>query len=132
MSQSDPIADFLTRMRNAVRARHPRVDIPLSRVKKDLCRIFKQEGFIDDYKIIDFQGKLFLRILLKYQPNGNTVIEGIKRVSTPGLRVYVSKDKIPRVLDGLGISILTTSKGIMTGRQAKKLGVGGEVICQLW
>jgi small subunit ribosomal protein S8 len=132
MSMTDPIADYLTRLRNAARARHPKVDIPASRLKKESPRILLQEHYIRDYSILEYQGKQFLRILLKYQKNGESVISGIKRISRPGLRKYVHKVHIPRVLDGLGVSIITTSQGVMTGKKAKSLGLGGEVLCNIW
>ena len=132
MSMTDPIADFLTRIRNASRAGHPRVDVPYSRLKKEITRILLKERFITDYQLIEFQGRIFIRILLKFQTNGKGVIEGIERISRPGLRNYVGKNEVPRVLDGLGLSVLTTSRGVMSGREAKKLGLGGEVLCNVW
>jgi len=129
---TDPIADFLTRIRNASSAKHPRVDIPASRLKKGITKILMREGFIDGYRIIEFEGRLYIRILLKYQSDGRGVIGGIERISRPGLRRYVGKERIPRVLDGLGVTILSTSKGIMTGKQASRLGLGGEVLCNVW
>lgn len=132
MSMTDPIADFLTRIRNASRASHPRVDIPVSSIKKEIASILAQEKFIKGYDIIEYEHKRFIRILLKYQPNGKGVIAGIKRISTPGRRVYVNKDKIPRVLNGLGISVLSTSRGIITDKAARASGLGGEVICNVW
>jgi len=132
MSMTDPIADFLTRIRNASHARHPRVDIPASRLKKGITKILMREGFIEGYRIIEFEGRLYIRILLKYQPSGKAVIDGLERISRPGLRKYVGKDKIPRVIDGLGVTILSTSKGVMTGKQATRLGLGGEVLCNVW
>jgi len=132
MSMTDPIADYLTRIRNAIQANHPRVDVPLSNIKKEMTKILLNENFIQDYRILDYQGKLFLRIQLKYQPNGSSVIEGLERVSRPGLRKYVGKGDIPRVLDGLGIAIVSTSRGLMTGRKAKSQGLGGEVLCKVW
>jgi len=132
MSMTDPVADFLTRVRNASHARHPRVDVPASRLKKDIAKILMREGFIKGYNLIEFEGKIYIRILLKYREDGKSVFDGIERISRPGLRKYVGKDEIPRVLDGLGITILTTSKGLMTGKQAKQLGLGGEVLCNIW
>lgn len=129
---TDPIADYLTRIRNASQAKHPRVDIPASKIKREITRILLKERFIKDYRILEYEERQFIRILLKYQENGKGVISGIKRVSRPGLRKYVSKDKIPRVLDGLGITILTTSKGLMTGKQARALELGGEILCNVW
>ena len=132
MSMTDPIADYLTRIRNASRARHPRVDIPASKLKRGITKILMREGFIEAYRIIEFEERLYIRIILKYQDNGKGVIEGIDKVSKPGLRKYVGNSDIPRVLDGLGITIISTSKGVMTGRQAKRMGLGGEVICNVW
>jgi len=132
MSMTDPIADFLTRIRNATKAGHPRVDIPYSKLKKDITKILHQENFIDDYRLLEYQGKIYIRIILKYQGDGSGVIEGITRDSKPGLRTYVGNKDIPRILDGLGITILTTSQGVMTGREAKRQGLGGEVLCSVW
>lgn len=132
MSMTDPIADYLTRIRNATTAKHPKVDIPLSNIKKELTKILYREGFVHGFKIIEYQEKRFLRILLKYQEDGSGVIASIDRVSRPGFRKYVGRDDIPRVLHGLGITILSTSKGVMTGKQARKLGLGGEVLCNIW
>ena len=131
MSMTDPIADLLTRIRNAVHAKHRKVDIPDSKLKRAITKILLSEGFIEDYRIIEYKEKQFLRIILKYH-RGEGVITGIERVSKPGLRAYVSKSDIPRVLDGLGITVLTTSKGVMTGKEAKRLGLGGEVMCNVW
>ena len=132
MSMTDPIADYLTRIRNATQARHPRVDIPLSKMKKEITKILYKEGFIQSFKIIEYEGKRYIRILLKYHDGGRRVIEGIERISRPGLRRYVRKDSIPRVLNGMGITILSTSQGLMTGKRARKVGLGGEVICNIW
>ncbi len=132
MSMTDPIADYLTRIRNANIARHPKVDIPLSAMKKELTKILYREGFIRGFKILEYEGKRYIRILLKYQDNGKAVIEGLDRVSRPGLRKYVGKKEIPRVLNGLGVTILTTSRGVMTGKKARMQGLGGEVLCNIW
>jgi len=132
MTMTDPIADYLTRIRNATRARQKRVDVPASRIKKELTRILKRHGMIADYLIIDDGKSGFIRILLKYTPQGSSVIEGIQRVSKPGLRQYVDKDSIPRVQNNVGLAILSTSKGVMTGVRARRLGVGGEVLCYIW
>lgn len=131
MSMTDPIADYLTRIRNASRAKHRKVDIPASKLKRAVTKILLKEGFIENYRIIEFEGKRYIRILLKYY-QGEGVIAGIDRISRPGLRKYVGRDEIPRVFDGLGITILTTSKGVMTGREAKRLELGGEVLCNVW
>jgi len=132
---TDPIADMLTRLRNAVNARHARVDVPTSRLKAEIARILEREGYIQGYKMIDpvaeAEGPV-IRIFLKYGPRGEQVIAGISRVSRPGRRVYFGRDDVPRVMGGLGTSILTTSHGVMTGREAVKAGVGGEVLCNIW
>jgi small subunit ribosomal protein S8 len=128
---TDPIADMLTRIRNALKARHAKVDVPSSRLKTEVARILKEEGYILNYKMADEGGKKAIRIYLKYQVNNKPVISDLTRISRPGCRVYVSRDEIPRVLGGLGINILTTPQGVMTGRDARKQGVGGEVLCQI-
>ena len=132
---TDPIADMLARIRNATAARHPRVDMPLSRLKVEIARILENEGYVQGFKVIDPkngepQGSL--RVFLKYGPRGERVIMGLERVSRPGRRVYFGRDEVPDVLAGLGTSILTTSRGVMTGREAVKAGVGGEVLCNVW
>jgi small subunit ribosomal protein S8 len=132
MAMTDPIADMLTRIRNASSAHHDQVDIPASRIKRELARIFKEEGYVRDYKIVEDQGRQVIRVFLKYGPNKGKVITGIKRISKPGLRVYAKHDSIPRVLGGLGIAVLSTSHGVMTDKSARKAGVGGEVICYVW
>ena len=129
---SDPIADMLTRVRNAIQARHPKVDVPASKLKTEIARILKEEGFITNYKVAEEGAKKTIKIYLKYAGNNTPVISAIERVSRPGCRVYVGQTKIPRVLGGMGINILTTPRGVMTGRQARKEGVGGELLCQIW
>ena len=134
---TDPIADMLTRVRNAVGAKHTRVDMPLSRIKADIARILQDEGYIQGYKLLDEalpdSGPVkTLRLFLKYGPHGEKIITGIERISRPGRRVYFGRDDVPEVLAGLGTSILTTSRGVMTGRAAVKAGVGGEVLCNVW
>lgn len=134
---TDPIADMLTRIRNATRARHMRVDVPASKVKLEIARILEHEGYIQGFRLVDQptrRGSVArtLRLALKYGPRGERVISGIERVSRPGRRVYTGRDEVPRVLGGLGTSILTTSRGVMTGREALKVGVGGEVLCNVW
>jgi small subunit ribosomal protein S8 len=133
---TDPIADMLTRLRNATLARHPRVDIPASRIKVEIAKILESEGYIQGYKMVDREGESrpqpVIRIALKYGPRGERVITGIQRISRPGRRVYFGRDEVPDVLAGLGMSILTTSRGVMTGRDAVKAGVGGEVLCNVW
>ncbi|HZR24340.1 MAG TPA: 30S ribosomal protein S8 [Vicinamibacterales bacterium] len=132
---TDPIADMLTRIRNAVTAKHTRVDIPSSRLKADIARILQDEGYIQGFKLLDDVEKPFnktLRLFLKYGPHGEKLITGVQRISRPGRRVYFGRDDVPEVLGGLGTSILTTSRGVMTGRAAAKAGVGGEVLCNIW
>ncbi|MGH9583717.1 MAG: 30S ribosomal protein S8 [Bryobacteraceae bacterium] len=129
---ADPIADMLTRVRNALIARHAKVDVPASRLKNEIARILKDEGYILNYKLTEEGAKRFIRLYLKYSPASLPVITRIERVSRPGCRVYVGSKEIPRVLGGLGINILTTAKGVMTGATARKEGVGGEVLCQIW
>jgi small subunit ribosomal protein S8 len=129
---SDPIADMLTRVRNALNARHPKVDVPASKLKTELARILKEEGYILNFKLTEEGARKFIRLYLKYTPANLPVISHIERVSRPGCRVYVGSQEIQRVLGGLGINILTTPRGVMTGSTARKEGVGGEVLCQIW
>jgi small subunit ribosomal protein S8 len=129
---ADPIADMLTRVRNALIARHPKVDVPASRLKNEIARILKDEGYILNYKLTEEGAKKYIRLYLKYTPANLPVISRIERVSRPGCRVYLGSKEIPRVLGGLGVNILTTPKGVMTGNTARKEGVGGEVLCQIW
>jgi small subunit ribosomal protein S8 len=131
MSLSDPVADYLARIRNAISAKHDKVDIPASRVKVEITRILKEEGFIQNYKIQEDRVQGTIRVFLKYS-DGSPVITGLKQVSKPGRRIYAHKDKVPKVVGGLGISIISTSRGIMTGDQSHRTGVGGEVLCQVW
>ncbi len=126
---SDVIADMLTRIRNALRARHPKVDVPASRLKTEIARVLKEEGYILNYKVAEEGPRKVIKIYLKYHTNNQPVITRLERVSRPGCRVYVGRKEIKPVLGGLGISILTTPKGVMTGRQARREGVGGEVLC---
>jgi small subunit ribosomal protein S8 len=133
MSMTDPIADLLTRIRNGIQAHHDRVELPSSKLKVEIARILKSEGFISNFKLVDenkTQG--VLRIYLKYSEDGEPVIHGIERISRPGRRVYRNKQEIPRVLGGLGLAIVSTSKGVLAGHDAVKNGVGGEVLCQVW
>lgn len=132
MTPSDPIADMLTRVRNALRARHQKVDVPSSKMKMELARILKEEGYILNFKMAEEGVQKTIRIYLKYTPSNQPAISTINRVSRPGCRVYVGSKEIPRVLGGLGINILTTPRGLMTGRNARKENVGGELICQIW
>ena len=129
---SDPIADMLTRIRNGMAARHHKVEIPGSKVKIELARILKEEGYVANYRVATDNNKKTLKVYLKYRPDNRPVITRLTRVSTPGRRVYVDAQRIPRVIGGMGVSVLTTSKGVMTGRQAKGLGIGGEVLCTVY
>src|SRR5437764_7513396 len=129
---SDPIADMLTRVRNAITARHPKVDVPASKLKTEIARILKEEGYIANFKVAEEGVKKVIKIYLKYANDNSPVATGIERVSRPGCRTYVGKTDIPRVQGGLGISILTTPRGVMTGRTAHKEGVGGEILCRVW
>ena len=129
---SDPIADMLTRVRNALKARFQKVDVPASKLKPEIARIMKDEGYILNYKIVDEDNHKAIRVYLKYTAANQSVISHIERVSRPGCRVYVGSTEIPKVLGGLGVNILTTPKGVMTGKSARKEGVGGELLCQIW
>lgn len=132
MVMTDPIADMLTRIRNASMVYHDSVDVPASNLKKEVARILKEEGFIRDYRVIDDGKQGIVRLYLKYGANRERVISGLKRISKPGRRVYARRDQIPRVLGGLGIAVLSTSKGVMSDKEARKQGVGGEVVCYVW
>ncbi|MFQ5804764.1 MAG: 30S ribosomal protein S8 [Candidatus Methylomirabilales bacterium] len=129
---SDPVADTLTRIRNANAAGHEKVDVPSSRLKVEIARILKEEGFVKGYRVIEDEKQGVLRVYLKYGPGNERVLRGIARASRPGLRVYTRTRKIPRVLSGMGIAILSTSKGVMTDREARNQAVGGEVLCYVW
>jgi small subunit ribosomal protein S8 len=136
---TDPISDMLTRIRNAVTAKHARVDMPASKLKAEIARILQDEGYIQGFRTVEEpaeregrQPRQMIRIFLKYGPHGEKVISGIERISRPGRRVYLGREDVPAVLGGLGTSILTTSHGVMTGRAARKAGVGGEVLCNVW
>jgi small subunit ribosomal protein S8 len=133
---TDPIADMLTRIRNGVTAKHTRVDMPASRIKADIARILQDEGYIQGFKVLDEANgqstARLLRLFLKYGPHGERLITGVQRISRPGRRVYFGRDDVPEVLAGLGTSILTTSRGVMTGKAAVRAGVGGEVLCNIW
>jgi small subunit ribosomal protein S8 len=145
---TDPIADMITRLRNAVHARHQRVDVPASRFKAEIARILEEEGYIQGFRLVDSGDRRpapeapappdadakspVIRIFLKYGPRGENVISGLQRVSRPGRRVYLGREDVPKVMAGLGTSILTTSRGVMTGKDAVKAGVGGEVLCNIW
>jgi small subunit ribosomal protein S8 len=132
MTTTDPIADMLTRIRNANQAKFKTVDIPASNMKRNIAEILFNEGYIKAYEEIANETQGIIRITLKYDDKGNKVIAGLKRISKPGLRVYAAKDELPRVLNGLGIALISTSKGIMTDKQARELGVGGEVLAYIW
>ena len=132
MSVSDPIADFLTGIRNALQAKHRKVDVPASRVKVEIAKALLRERFINNYKVIEDTGQGIIRVYLKYAGDQTNVITGIRRVSTPGRRVYVTKDRIPKVMGGMGAAIVSTSRGIMTDREARDAGLGGELMCQVW
>ncbi len=132
MVTTDPIADFLTRIRNANMVSHPTVEIPGSKMKLAIAAILKDEGYIKDFEFIEVGRQGIIRVYLKYGPNREKVITGIKRISKPGLRVYVNKDNIPRVLGGFGTAVISTSRGLMTDKRARKEGVGGEVVCYIW
>lgn len=132
MNLTDPVADFLTRIRNAYSARHQKLDVPASRLKAEIARILKEEGYIANAKPVEEEGRQLLRVYLKYGANNEAAIRDLKRISKPGCRVYVGRDEIRRVQGGLGISILTTPRGLMTGRQARREGVGGEMLCEVW
>lgn len=131
MPVTDPIADFLTRVRNAVKAKKKIVDIPASIIKKNLAEILKQNNFIKDYEVIEDNKQNVIRIQLKYV-QGSAAISGMKRISTPGLRIYAGKEELPKVLNGLGMAVMSTSKGLLTDKQAKKESIGGEVLCYIW
>ncbi len=132
MSLTDPVADFLARVRNALGAGHNKVDVPASKLKLEIARILKEEGYIANFKPVEEEGRKLVRVYLKYGSNNEAAISNLARISRPGCRVYVGRNEIPRVLGGLGINILTTPKGVMTGRQARKQGVGGEILCEVW
>jgi small subunit ribosomal protein S8 len=132
MTMTDPIADMLTRIRNAIVARHDYVNIPASKVRASIAKVLKEEGFVRDYESFEEGARRFLRVHLAYSASREPLLSGLKRVSRPGLRVYVQKREIPRVYNGLGIAILSTPKGVMTGQQAWRQQTGGEVLCYVW
>jgi small subunit ribosomal protein S8 len=129
---TDPIADLLTRIRNAARAKHPRVDMPSSKLKVEFARILKDEGYLSNYKVVEEKGKKTLRVFLRYTPDRRSVITDLKRVSRPGSRRYTGKTGIRPVVGGMGISIISTPRGLMTGQSARKAGLGGELMCEVW
>ncbi len=132
MTMTDPIADMLTRLRNANTAKHENVDVPASNIKKEIARILLEEGFIKGYDVIEDGKQGLIRLQLKYSKTGERVIKGLRRISKPGMRIYADRDTLPKVLNGIGVSIISTSKGILTDKQARELGIGGEVICYVW
>ncbi|CAM4342290.1 30S ribosomal protein S8 [Bacillus manliponensis] len=132
MVMTDPIADMLTRIRNANMVRHEKLEVPASKIKKEIAELLKREGFIRDVEYIEDNKQGILRIFLKYGVNNERVITGLKRISKPGLRVYAKADEVPRVLNGLGIALLSTSKGVMTDKDARQLQTGGEVVAYVW
>lgn len=132
MTMTDPIADMLTRVRNANSVKHETVDVPASNIKKEIARILLEEGFIRGYDVIEDGKQGIIRIQLKYGQEGERVISGLKRISKPGMRIYANSEEIPKVLNGLGIAVISTSNGILTDKQARQNKVGGEVICYVW
>jgi len=132
MNLTDPVADFLTRVRNSIRSRHQKLDIPASNLKAEIARVLKEEGYISNFKVTEEEGRRILRVYLKYSAENEAAITDLKRISKPGSRVYIGRDEIRRVQGGLGISILTTPKGVMTGRTARRENVGGEVLAHVW
>ena len=129
---TDPIADLLTRIRNAIQARHGSLDVPRSRLKLEIVRILKEEGFVADFKVVDEGPQGHIQVYPRYDAANQAVLRGLERVSKPSRRLYVGKDEVPRVRNGLGVAILTTPRGVLTDRQARKVGVGGEVLCYVW
>lgn len=129
---TDPVADMLTRVRNAMHSRKPRVDVPASKLKLEILRVLKEEGYIQNYKLTAEPTPGTIRVFLKRDAQGGSIISGLSRVSRPGCRIYCGKDEIPRVYGGLGINILSTPKGVMSGKRAVKEGVGGEILCNVW
>ena len=132
MSLTDPVADFLARIRNGIRARQQKVDVPASKLKLEMARILKEEGFIKNYKVIKDNRQGILRVYLKYADHQKPLIQGLRRISKPGRRVYTGHAELPKVQGGLGVAVVSTSQGVVTDRQARKLQVGGEVLCEIW
>jgi len=132
MGMTDPIADMLTRMRNALMASYETVNVPCSRMKVNIAKVLKAEGFIKNFKLIDDKKQGIIKVYFKYDEKGEPILGGLKRISKPGCRIYTKGDRIPQVLNGYGVNILSTSKGVVTDNQAKKLGIGGEIICSIW
>ncbi|HEX5134307.1 MAG TPA: 30S ribosomal protein S8 [Thermoanaerobaculia bacterium] len=132
MKTSDPLSDLLNRLRNGMRAGHDRVDVPASRIKEDVLRVLADEGYVSSWRRVEEKGRPVLRVGLKYDREGSPIVAGLKRVSRPGRRVYTPAKEIPDVLGGLGVSIISTSKGIVTGRKAREARLGGEILCNVW
>ena len=132
MAVSDPVSDFLTCVRNAIRAKHRKLDVPVSRLKTEIAKVLMKERYINNFKVVEEEGHGTLRVYLRYTGEDTSVITGIRRVSTPGRRVYVGKTRIPRVMAGMGTTIVSTSRGLMTDREARSAGLGGEIICKIW
>ena len=132
MSLTDPIADMLARIRNAALARKKEIVLPSSRIKAEIARILKEEGYVKNYKVFEEKQRVYLSISLKYADDNKNAITGLRRISSPGCRIYCTRNSIPKILDGLGLVIVSTSKGIATGRKCEELGVGGEVLCSIW
>jgi small subunit ribosomal protein S8 len=132
VSQTDPLGDMITVIRNANKARKEKVDIPMSKLKMEIIKIFKNEGFIKNFKLIEDKNKSYIRVYLKYTTSGEPVIHDLRRVSKPGLRIYKKKNEIPRVFNGFGTSVISTSKGVLTDKKAREQNVGGEVLCYIW
>jgi small subunit ribosomal protein S8 len=132
MAVSDPVADFLTSVRNAIRAKQRKVDVPLSRLKTEIAKVLLKERYINNFKVVEGEGRDTLRVYLRYSGDDTPVITGIRRVSTPGRRVYVGKTRVPKVRGGMGTTVISTSRGLMTDREARDAGLGGEVVFQVW
>ena len=132
MSLTDPVADFLTRIRNAIRARHQKLDVPASKLKTEIARILKEEGYIANYKATEENGHPVLRVYLKYGANNEAAIRDLSRISRPGCRIYRGVDELPKVHNGLGVAVISTNRGVLTDEQARSLRVGGEVLCEIW
>ena len=132
MSMTDPVSDFLTRIRNATSVRHDRTDVPASKMKLEIAKILKQEGYIRTFKMIEEGPQGTIRIYLKYADDGEPVIHGLRRVSKPGLRIYRGVEELPKVRNGLGVAVISTNRGVVTDEQARGLQVGGEVLCEIW
>jgi small subunit ribosomal protein S8 len=132
MAVSDPVADFLTSVRNAIRAKHRKVDVPLSHLKTEIAKVLMKERYINHYKVVESEGRDTLRVYLRYTGDDTPVITGIRRVSTPGRRVYVKKASVPKVMGGMGTTVVSTSRGLMTDREARDAGLGGEIVFQVW